>query len=229
MESRLEIVNSVAHRDVRMHPRVPAHPHVVPIMLSEFTAAAVCCPIFLAKDRDTGQFYAAALFGFAQDDLLVEGAGQGKAPFQPLDLQRQGFFAAGEHLAIDLDNLRFSDNAPIALFTPTGEASDELRSIQTIIGRIVSGREATARFIENMLNLKAIEPIDMTLSFDNGEKLSLEGLYTISQDALHALDAATVTALFCNGHLQAALCMRIALGQVAVLAQRRNARLADPA
>lgn len=227
VEPRLEIVNSVEHRHVRMHPRLSTYPYFVPILLGEFTAAAACCPIFLAKNQENGQFYAAALFGFSQDQLLVDGADEGKAAFQPLDLQRQGFYASGEHLAIDLNNPRFSDTAPVPLFTSSGEASEELRYIQHIIGRIVSGREATTRFIEEMLQLKAVEPIDISLSFDNGEKLALEGLYTISQDVLQDLDDAAVASLFRSGHMQAALTMRISLGQIAVLAHRRNARLAE--
>ncbi|MDE1914540.1 MAG: SapC family protein [Sphingomonadales bacterium] len=226
---RLEIVNSVEHRDVRMYPRLPQYPYFVPILLGEFTAAAACCPIFLAKDQENGQFYAAALFGFSQDQLLVDGADEGKAAFQPLDLQRQGFYASGEHLAIDLHHPRFSDTAPLPLFTSSGEVSEELRYIQHIIGRIMSGREETTRFIEDMLRLKAVEPIDISLAFDNGENLTLEGLYTISQDVLQDLDGAAVASLFRTGHLQAALSMRISLGQIPVLAHRRNARVAEPA
>jgi hypothetical protein len=228
VEPRLEIINSVTHRDLRMYPRLPVYPYFVPILLGEFTAAAACCPIFLAKDQENGQFYAAALFGFSQNELLVEGADEGKAAFQPLDLQRQGFFASGEHMAIDLNNPRFSPTAPLPLFTSTGEATEELRYMQHVIGRIVSGREATNAFIEAMMRIRAIEPIDISLSFDNGEKLSLDGLYTISQDALQDLDDATVTTLFRNGHLQAAMCLNMSLGQIPVLAQRRNARLAQP-
>lgn len=229
MEPRLEIINSVTHRHIRMQPRLPECPYFVPILLSEFMAAAACCPIFLAKDRETGQFYAAALFGFAQGDLLVEGAAEGKAAFQPLDLQRQGFYASGEHIAIDVNHPRFSETAPLPLFTPEGESTEALRAMQQIIGRIISGRDITAAFIERMLQLKAIEPIDISLSFDNGEKLRLDGLYTVSQDALNHLDDASVAELFRSGHLQAALCMHMSLGQIPVLAQRRNARLAEPA
>ncbi|MEO6216528.1 MAG: SapC family protein [Sphingomonas sp.] len=226
MTEQLELLNSEAHKNLRMRlePAGP-QPHFVSIVVSEFEAAASSCPIFFAKDAATGEFYAAALFGFEPGELLVDFAAQGRASFQPLDRQRQGFFASEQSIAIDPGNPRFGAGSTVALFEDDGTPSNALRKMQRIIGQIATGVEATRSFIRELLRLKLLEPIDISLKFDDGVSISLEGLYTVSRDGLNDLDDSAILALFRSGYLQAALCANFSLNQVAILAQRRNERL----
>jgi hypothetical protein len=226
LTEQLELLSSEAHKNLRMRiePAGP-HPHFVPIVLSEFAAAASSCPVFFAKDAATGEFYAAALFGFEPGELLVEFAAQGRASFQPLDLQRQGFFASEQNIALDPSHPRFGAGATVALFEEDGTPSNALRKIQRIIGQLAAGIEATHSFIRELLRLKLLEPIDISLKFDDGASLSLDGLYTVSRDGLNDLDDSAILTLFRSGYLQAALCVNFSLNQVAILAQRRNERL----
>jgi hypothetical protein len=222
----MEVLNNEAHRSLRMHAAVGKQPHFVMIVMNEFPAAAAVCPIFFAKDSATGEFYAGSMFGFRNGELLVEGAETGDAPFHPLDLQRQGFFVSDEHIAIDRNHPRFGEGASIALFDEEGHPSEAMRHMQRAIGQLKTGVDATRDFIRELLRLKLIEPVDIGLRFDDGEKLQLEGLYTISREALADLDDADALALFRNGYLQAAYCVTFSLNQVGVLARRRNKRLA---
>ena len=77
-----------------------------------------------------------------------------------------------------------------------------------------------------LLGARLIEPIDVSLSFDDGERLRLDGLYTVSRDALAELDDATALSLFRAGHLHHAYTLVNSLAQIALLAHRRNERLA---
>lgn len=226
MQQNLEILNAVTHADLRMLPMVQPHPHCVQIIMGEFAAAATICPIFFLKDPETGQFNVAALFGFTPGQLLADGAAKGDAAFLPLDLVRQGFYADGENIAIDLAHPRFAGDARIALFDGDGQASDELRLIQRAIGALMAGRPATDAFVRQMVQLRLVEPVEISLKFDDGENLNLEGLYTISLDALNELDDAQVIELFRNGYLQAALTIQASSRQVGVMARRRNRQIA---
>jgi hypothetical protein len=219
---KLELLNSERHRNVSMHVAATDRPHCVQVIIGEFGLAATSCPLFLVKDPETGRFNVVALFGFRPGELLVDGADKGKALFVPLELARQGFFIEGDTIAIDLENPRFGEGASAPLFDASGEPSDETRLIQRIIGTLVQGREATRTFIDDMVRLRLVEPVDISLRFDDGESLTLEGLYTISLDALQDLDDATALSLFRNGHLAAALCIQGSQRQVMALAKRRN-------
>ncbi|MDE1918517.1 MAG: SapC family protein, partial [Sphingomonadales bacterium] len=111
------------------------------------------------------------------------------------------------------------------LFDAMGEPTDEMRLIQRSLGALVAGREATEAFTAEMMRLRLIEPIDISLRFDDGEKLTLEGLYTISLDALHDLPDADVLALFRAGHLATAITIQASQRQVSALAQRKNNKI----
>lgn len=226
MTTQMEILNNVAHRGLRIRPDLgEPHPHFTPIVMNEFPAAASACPIFFAKDPATGEFYVAALFGFEPGELLVEGAQASRSLFQPLDLQRRGFFTAEENIAIDTAHPRFGPGASLALFEDDGAPSGILRKIQRALGELTAGIDATRAFIKELLRLKLIEPIDASLKFDDGKNLTLEGLYTVSRDGLNDLADDEVLGLYRKSYLQAAMCMTFSLNQIAVLAQRRNDRL----
>jgi hypothetical protein len=223
MAQDVTLLDSAEHRGLRVCSPAGPLPYFVPVVADEFAAATAACPVLLAKDAETGRFYAGAMLGFEPGESLVElRAGDG---FWPLHVERQGFFIAGDSIAIDPGDPRFgNDGEP--LFDEDGTPAPALRGIQQTLARLHQGVETTQGFIDAMLAHRLVEPIEVTLRFDDGTSLDLAGLYTISLDALHALDDAAVVALFRAGHLQLAYAMAGSLRQIAVLAARRNRRLA---
>jgi hypothetical protein len=223
--SQLELLNFQNHRHLRVRPDTDAAAHFVRIVAGEFAAAAASCPILLTKDAVTGHFYAGALFGFKPgESFLKESLDRGG--FHPLNLQRDGFFISGEHIAIDRSNPRFSETDGEPLFDETQQPGVGLRHVQQVLGQLQAGMERTDAFIREMVDLKLIEPIDISLSFDNGERLTLQGLYTVSLDGLRRVDDGAALRLLRAGHLQLAYTMSASLQQMSLLAHLRNRRLA---
>lgn len=221
---RYEPLNPQAHGHLRLRPRTGTDPHFVQIVASEFPAAAVSSAILLTKDSEKGTFYAGALFGFKPEEPALKSASE-RGGFVPLGLEREGFFTSGDNIVIDLDSPRFSENDGEPLFDESRQPSPRLRHMQRLLGELHKGRDATDAFIRALVELRTVEPIDISLRFDDGEKISLQGLYTVSLDALHALDDAQALRLFRAGYMQLAYMMAGSLNQIGVLAQLRNQRL----
>lgn len=223
--SQLERLNPQDHGHLRLRARTEVEPHFVQIVPLEFPAAAVCCPILLSKDPTSGAFYAGAVLGLKPEEgALRDSADRGG--FEPLNLQRDGFFITGEQIVIDRGNTRFSESEGEPLFDEAGQPSVCLRKIQRVLGRLHEGTAQSESFIRSLVQLKLVEPIDITMSFDNGERLTLQGLYTVSKDGLRELNDANVVRLFRSGHLQLAYTMTGSTHQLAMLANLRNRRLA---
>ncbi|RAK52171.1 SapC family protein [Phenylobacterium deserti] len=214
-------LSAVQHSRLRLRRLPEGAPYFVQIVAGEFATAAATCPIFITKAGDTGEFYAGAMFGFEPGEYLLH---PGDA-FRPLDLERQGFFIDGDKIAIDPSNPRFSEQDGEPLFE-AGEPGESLRRMQRLLGHLKAGVDQTQAFIQALLRHKLLAPMDIELAFDDGRNLNLQGLYTVSLDALQDLDDAAVVELFRSGHLQLAHVMAASLKQVPVLARRRNARLA---
>lgn len=225
MTRELELLDMDAHRTLCVRTSGLEAPHFVQVVAAEFSTAATRCPILLTKNAETGQFYTGAMYGFQPGENLLAGP-DGPAPYRPLDLERQGFFISGENIAIDRENPRFSDREGQPLFETDGMPTERLRQVQRILGQLKNGVEETDRFIRAMLEHRLVEPIDISLRFDDGETIALQGLYTISLDSLGDLDDGAALALFRRGYLQLAYCMIDSLKQVSTLAHLRNRRLA---
>jgi len=218
---RLELLNADAHGHLRMRSSSAACPHFVQIVVNEFGAAAASCPILFTKEATTGQFYAGALFGFKPgESFLPETLERGG--FNPLNLQRDGFFISGEDIAIDLDSPRFSDTEGEPLFDPARQPSASLRQIQRVLGQLQAGTDMTQAFIRELTGLKLIEPIDVQLNFTGGERITLEGLYTVSLDRIRELDDTSAVRLLRSGYLHLAYTMNVSLKQLPIFAHLRN-------
>ena len=84
------------------------------------------------------------------------------------------------------------------------------------------GLDVTKNFVQTLAGLKLIEPVDIDLTFDDGSRRNLTGLYTINQAALRALPDDSVLDLFRRDYLQVIYLMIASLKQVPVLARRKN-------
>ena len=189
--------------------------------------AATSCPIMLTKDPETGAFLIIAVLSLKPGESPLKSIKE-RGGFTPLALQCYGFYTTDEHIAIDRDNPRFSETEGEPLFTASLQPDDCLRQVQIGLGRLQAGDEATAVFVQSLMELKLIEPIDMSLKFDDGEHLTLKGLYTVGVDALREIEDAAAVRLFRAGHLELVYLMATSLKQFEVLAQLRNQRLSRP-
>jgi hypothetical protein len=189
----------------------------------EFAAAATCCPVLFTKDTNNGQFFAGAMFGFKPGENFAPSLEE-RGGFDPLMLRREGFFISGQQIAIDRDHARFSETEGEPLFDDAGQPAAALRAVQRTLGEIHAGMEQTHAFIAELSALRLIEPIDISLTFTDGERLSLEGLYTVSLDRLRDVDDVAVLRLFRAGHLQLAYTMAGSLRHLGRLARLRNQR-----
>ncbi len=110
------------------------------------------------------------------------------------------------------------------MFTKGGEPTAYLESIRAAFQQLKPGIEMTRRFIDTLLQLNLLEPVDIVLGFDDGSKRNLADLYTVNQDILRALPDAAVIDLFRRGYLQLIYLLIASLKQIPVLAQKKNER-----
>jgi hypothetical protein len=222
--SNIVKLNTQEHRTLRVHAGAAArygdNQRFVPVIVGEFPHLAVHYPILLTKDSDTGAFFAGAMLGFDEGENLFLDA-RGMETYRPLNLQRGPFFTAGGDIAIDLDNPRVGEGGR-ALFAENGEPSQYLQSIMALFRDLNRGLEQTRIFVEKLTALKLIEPVDISVAFDDGDRRTLTGLYTVNQEALRRLSDAVVLDLFRSGFLQLIHLMLASLKQVPVLAQKKN-------
>lgn len=227
-------LDSAHHRHLRLIAkplgRGCAAERFSPIVTVEIPLLAGDVPILLSKDPETGRFFCGAMLGIDPGEDLFDGPEGITLGHCPLDRTRTGFYIGEAGLAVDLDSPRVTaDLDGDALFTPDGEPASPLQRIIAALGTFRAGIEPTEAFIHMVLDHKLVEPVDIGLSFDDGSRRTLQGLYTISQDRLRGLDDEAIVDLFHRGYLQLIYLIIASFRNIARLATIKNARLAGDA
>jgi hypothetical protein len=221
-------LNNLVHRTVRVQAEPAAkfgdNQRFVQVVVTEFSLLVTHYPILFSKDADTGAFFCGAMLGIDEGENLFLKEGKGHEGYRPLNLQRAPFFVSGDDLAIDLDHPRVSADIGQALFNDQGEPSPYLESIKAAFQQLKPGIEMTKRFIDTLLKLNLLEPVDIVLGFDDGSNRNLTDLYTVNQEVLRELSDAAVIELFRRGYLQLIYFLIASLKQIPVLAKKKNDR-----
>lgn len=227
--THIVVLNDLVHRTVRVQAEAAAkfgdNQRFVQVVVTEFSLLVTHYPILFSKNADTGAFFCGAMLGIDEgENLFLKEGGAGHEGYRPLNLQRAPFFVSGDDLAIDLDHPRVGADTGHALFNDRGEPTPYLESIKMAFQQLKPGIEMTKRFIETLLKLNLLEPIDIVLGFDDGSKRNLADLYTVNQEVLRMLPDASIVELFRRGYLQLIYLLIASLKQIPVLAKKKNDR-----
>jgi hypothetical protein len=230
--TNIVLLDHVAHRGMTVERRAGAaygdDRRFVQVVIREFPLLAVQYPILVSKDSETGGFYCGAMLGFDEGENLFLKPGGGHEGYRPLNLQRAPFFVADEKLAIDLDSPRVNAGEGEPLFEADGRPTPFTESIKLVFGELRPGIAQTKAFLDTLLRLNLLAPMEVELSFDDGSTIRLQDLYTIDGDVLRGLPDAEVLELFRRGYLYLVHLMLVSVKQIASLATRRNDRLLNP-
>lgn len=220
-----ELLEANRHHQLRMVADDKSLSQFTPIVVSEFAAAATACPIVLTKHPQSGEFIAGAIVSLKPDEPPLKSLGE-RGGFEPLFFQTRGFYVSEQSIAVDREDPRFSLERGELLFTETRQPAECLRRIQSALGALQVGQEATRKFVRAMLDHQLIEPINLSFQFDRAEPVTLRGLYTLSLDKFNQLDESVLIEFFKAGYAEFVYLMAFSLKQFAVLAHLRNEQLA---
>jgi len=219
-----EMLNRQDHGSLRVSRRSNAQRHFAQIVPAEFLQAAPFYAILFTKHPETGAFYAGVVMGLEPGENLLA-VDETLPDYRPADLERRGFFTTPDGIAIDRDDPVFADPAGQMLFGVDDEPALALRRVQQALHTLEVGLAESDALIARLLSHRLLEAIDVKMDFDDGRHVRLDGLYTISLDALHALPDDVALNLFRRGDLQLAYAQTGSVRHLRTLGRIRNARL----
>lgn len=238
--TRHALLNNVDHHDLRVNLRYgPEFGDAVATVLTfptEFADIQREYPIFFQKDEASGQFQAVALLGFKEgENLFVEG-GRWNSKYLPGVIARGPFLIGFQErqeggamrkepvIHVDLDHPRVSRTEGQAVFLPRGGNSPYLEHVANVLNGIHEGIETGRAMFAAFAELDLIEPVKVEIKVSETEKYGLEGLHTINQEKLRALDGEKLSKLHRSGFLQGAYLAIASLGNVRALMAAKQAR-----
>lgn len=228
------LLNNIDHKDLRVitrHGRDITDSHAfVPTFPAEFRLLQAHYPIIFRKESEAHSFEPVALLGFESDENLFLEEARWDAGTIPLLVDRLPFMIGrdGDELMIhiDLDSPRVSQHEGEPIFLPHGGMSPYLENVNSMLLAIHEGMAANAAFVEALVKHELIEGFSLDVTLDDGSQNRLAGFYTINEDRLAALDAATLDSLHKAGYLSAIYFQLASLSNFRALIDRKNARRA---
>jgi hypothetical protein len=232
--SQYETLNTEKHRQLRIRTGYSAalgdavmYTMTYPM---EFRDIQNCYPILFAKDPNTGGFFSAAILGFEADQNLFLNDDVWDAPYVPALMQRQPFLiaTAGEGddkppvVSLDLDHPRVSQDDGEALFNSDGKPSEFLNQKIALLDKLHRGLQHSSGFIDTLLKHELLEQITLDIAFNDGEKKSLQGFYSIAEERLYQLQGDALESLNQAGYLQPVFMAVASLSRMRDLIERRN-------
>src|SRR5579859_4222006 len=194
----------------------------------EFSRLLAHFPLLFRKDRETGQFEAGALMGFANDENLFIKGRAWDATHLPLEVLRRPFqlqttgVEDGKHqlvIVLDPGHPRFGKMEGERLFDEEGGPTPYLLKLQWTLAQLADGLAESAAFCAKLTEMELIESLRLDITFANGEETKLQGLYAVNDERLKSLSSAALTELRDLGYLEWIYYHKASLSQLQVLAE----------
>ncbi|MDT8408867.1 MAG: SapC family protein [Wenzhouxiangellaceae bacterium] len=235
------LLDNLSHRNLRINRTFrPGHGFDVSLARAfpgEFLALQNEYPLFFIKNRDSGHFEPIALLGFNDQENLYLDDGRWDADYLPLTIDRQPLLIGFQeqtvegvptqvpvvHIELDHPSVSESEGAP--LFLPHGGESEWLERMTSVLMAIHTGHESIPSFSKTLVGMELIELVSLDMTFRDGSKQVLNGLYTVNESRLGALSGPALELLNNKGYLQALYLMLASQPNLAALIERKNRAL----
>ncbi|KPJ79592.1 MAG: hypothetical protein AMJ58_11430 [Gammaproteobacteria bacterium SG8_30] len=191
-------------------------------------------PIAFQRNAETRGYEPIALFGFEERENLYLGPNGWDASYIPLTVERQpfliGFKTSTEDgvpqeepvVHVDMDSPRVSETEGVPVFLEHGGQSPYLEHITRVLHTIHEGYAQNRRFSEALTSLQLLEPFSLEFEAGGGARRKLSGLYTLNEERLNGLDAASLESLHCSRFLESIYMVMASIGNFRALIERRK-------
>ncbi len=205
--------------------------HVAGIVLMELAECAANFPLVLIERPDDRKFLLAAMLGLRAGENIYFGPQFWESTYVPLSVQRHPFVIGyddrvpnGEEITTclftDSPFLNEKDGTP--LFNDDGKESDLLKHWHQTLNNIFESQKLTDRFIQAVVKLDLIIPINLQLQQQNGEVRNVTGLFTLDEARLKALSTEQLRELHQSDFLPACYLIVASLHHLLHLIRMRN-------
>lgn len=198
-------------------------------------------PLVFRKDADTGEFGLIALLGLEANENLFIQQNQWRARYIPFAIKRGPFIVGYQDqssiggssqepvIYVDLNNPKINadqnNSQGEAVFSSDGKISEYMQQVNQSLLAIHQGMEFNQKMISLFKELDLIESVNLDIELNNGQKIQLQGNYTINQQKLSSLDGEALQRLNQSGFLQAAFLIMGSLSNIQYLVNLKNAQV----
>lgn len=194
--------------------------HITSLAVHEIQKAATNYPVVFTKDEESGSFKLVAIFGLSAGENVFFSEQGWNATYIPNNITRHPFGLTTDpevpdkvYVTIDQDSVLLTENQGVRLYQENGEESEYLTQVKQQLQLMTEQNFMTEKFIATLTELDLLEAHTLTYTMSGGEKRSINGLYSVSEKKLMALEPELCQQLNSNGALAAIYAHLLSLHQ----------------
>jgi hypothetical protein len=235
------LLNNVSHQNLKVITRFGAEfgDNVGSVLAfpTEFIELQKEYAILFRKNTETQRFHASVLLGLNQgENLFLNPSLESgwSANYIPAVLAKGPFligFQSQESssnktpvIHIDLDHPKVSTEKGTSLFLELGGNTPYLEHIASVLKIIHQGLAMQDAMFAVFSELDLIEPVDIDIDLNNGQKYQLTGNYTINEEKLNSLAGDQLEKLNRFGFLQLAYAVVTSMTNIRRLTEIKNTK-----
>ncbi|RYG17797.1 MAG: hypothetical protein EOO07_10330 [Chitinophagaceae bacterium] len=198
MNSTIEILNEVTHRDLKINfveaKSVSLKERFLPVVISEFHSLMFHYPIIFVKDKETGEFACSVLLGINSTSNLLDDKDLTNNDVLPLNIRRLPLIAVAPPADDNAARPLIADN----MSSPgvgQGEhflknKSEAFESAISALVELYDGHKETRSYIKKIVELDLISKLNVEIRYPDKPNLTLEGLYGIDTNKIaHVIES----------------------------------------
>ncbi|MEG3765657.1 SapC family protein [Alteromonas sp. 14N.309.X.WAT.G.H12] len=223
-------LNKENHKDIKVAVNnafaFAKNTHLSAASIREYAQLASSMPIVFIQDPKSERYHTVAMLGMEQGQNLFLLTDKWKGPHVPMNILRYPFDIRpeGEKLGVYIDensDLVGKDEGQ-PLFKEDGEPAEFLENRQKFLGDLANSEMMTQRFIQQVIDLKLLDPIQIRLTYKDGQQRNVTGMMSINEKRLIELPEEKVVELHKQGFLGALYAIMMSMGQLNRLVELSN-------
>jgi len=206
--------------------------HLILLRAEEATQAACSMPVVLTPIKESNRWSITGITSFEPNSNLLIEQDQWRAVFMPMQFRTWPFalFEVAQDtlkLGVESEQLQYLENQVNGeqLFNAEGQPTTLQTNIEKALTEQYQSDLQTIMFTNKLLELDLIQEYSINIEYSSGKQHTINGLHTINEDKLNALDQSTYFELKSNGYLLAIFAILVSVHQWNRLIQLNNLQL----
>lgn len=205
--------------------------NLVAVNISELGISSSCFPLVFIQNPSDKRYLLMAMLGLKHGENIYYGEQFWESIYVPLAIQRHPFIVGFDErvqdqeqlgTCLEMDSPFLNEKEGLALFDADGKESETLRNAHQMLSNMFDGGKFTAQFIQRVVELDLVIPLELALQLRKGEVRKVTGLFTVDETKLKNLSAEQLKDLQVRDFLAPCHLILASLYQLNQLIRQRN-------
>lgn len=237
--AKIEQINNEIHKNLKIKktPDVSdlADQNILPVVVGEFSHAAIEFPICFIKNPQNEEFQVVVLMGIERKENLFVEDGQWTAAYMPARYTHKPFGLVGNPsndqefaLAMDVEHPLVSETEGEPLFNEDGTESEFLEKQKKGMSNYLEQEHLTKLFAKELADKELLVHRQINVKL-NGKQMDIDGVYMVDEEKFNQLSDEDFLSMRKRGMLSAIYTHMISMRQMSNLMRRKGERMSSQA